>query len=50
MVRDFVNTLISVQEHLDERYHIAYFVRDRILTAVDIPAVQSSLRDLMLRT
>ena len=48
--RQFVSKLMSLQHQLDPTYHSDNFLRDRLLTAVDIPAIQATLRDRMPRT
>lgn len=48
--RNFVAKLMSLQNQLDITYHTDQFLRDRLLTSVNIPAIQSSLRDRLPRT
>ena len=48
--RNFTASLMSLQNQLDDTYHDDKFLRDRLLTAVDIPSIQSSLRDRLPRT
>ena len=48
--RKFTAALMSLQNQLDVTYHEDKFLRDRLLTAVDIPSIQSSLRDRLPRT
>ena len=48
--RKFTASLMSLQNQLDDSYHDDQFLRDRLLTAVDIPSIQSSLRDRLPRT
>lgn len=48
--RPFVSKLMSLQKKLDLQNHTDSFLRDRILTAVDLPAIQVAFRDRMLRT
>lgn len=48
--RTFVAKLMSLQKQLDPSYHDDSFLRDRLLTAVDLPAVQVTLRDRMPRS
>lgn len=48
--RTFVAKLTSLQKQLDTPYHTDNFLRDRLLTAVDLPAIQSTLRDRMPQT
>lgn len=43
--RRFVSKLTSLQQKLDTRYHGDHYLRDRLLTAVDIPEIQGALRD-----
>lgn len=47
--RKFVAKMISLQKQLDDVYHADHFLRDRLLTAVDIPKIQLTLRDRMPR-
>lgn len=39
--RTFVAELMSMQNQLDKSYHQDQFLRDRLLTAVDIPSIQN---------
>lgn len=48
--RKFVAKLTSLQNQLDPTYQTDQFLRDRLLTAVDIPSIQSTLRDRLPRT
>lgn len=41
---------MSLQKQLDTPYHKDRFLRDRLLTAVDIPNILTTLRDRMPRT
>lgn len=45
--RRFVAVLTSLQKQLDITYHDEKFLRDRLLTAVDIASIQTTLRDRM---
>lgn len=47
--RMFVAKLMSLQKQLDIQYHTDAFLRDRLLTAVVIPAIQWALRDRLAR-
>lgn len=40
---------MSLQNQLDPSYHTDQFLRDILLTAVDIPHIQASLRDRLPR-
>lgn len=46
----FTTTLLSLQQQLDKSYHSDTLLRDRLLTAVDMPAVKAGLRDRFPRT
>lgn len=48
--RTFVEKLTSIQQQLDSRYHCDHFLRDRLLTAVDLLTMQSALCDRIPRT
>lgn len=48
--RKFVAELMALQYQLDESYHGYRFLRDRLLTTVDIPHIQSAPRDRLPRT
>lgn len=48
--RDFVARLMALQKQLDTSYHADRFLRDRLLTAVDLPALQTTLRDRIPRS
>lgn len=41
---------MSLQKQLDTAYHTDSFIRDHLLTAVDLPNIQTPLRDRMSRT
>lgn len=43
--RSFVAKLISLQKQRDESYNGDRYIRDRLLTAVDMPLIRDSLRD-----
>lgn len=46
----FTAKLILLQQQLDKSYHSDTFLRDSLLTAVDIPAIQARLRDRFPRS
>lgn len=48
--RNFVAKIMSLQMQLNSKYHMYTFLRDRLLTAVDISAIQIALRDRLSRT
>lgn len=48
--RKFTASLMSLQQKLDKSYHSDTFLRDRLLTAIYIPVIQSSLRDSFPRS
>lgn len=48
--RKFVVDLMALQQQLEESYHGDQYLCDRLLTAADIPHIQSSFRDRMPRT
>lgn len=50
VIRTFVAKLMSLQKRLDMSYQSDSFLRDRLLTATDVPAIQSTLRAWMPRT
>lgn len=43
--RTFTTLLMSLQKQLSFQYHTKHFLRDTMLTAVDIPAMQTKLLD-----
>lgn len=43
--RTFLAELMSLQHQLEESYHADKFLRDRLLTTVNISHIQASLRD-----
>lgn len=47
---DFTAQMMQLQKQLDIPYHEDSFLRDQLLTAVDIPGIQTSLRDRIPRT
>lgn len=47
---DFTATMMQLQKQLDTPYHEDMFLRDHLLTAVDVPGIQTSLRDPITRT
>lgn len=49
-LRTFVSKLISLQKQLDRPYNFDSFLEYRLLTAVDMPAIQLTLRDRLERT
>ena len=48
--RKFVATLTTLQKQLEVTYHADRFLRDRLLKAVDIASIQTTLRDRMPET
>lgn len=48
--RTFVAKLMSIQNRLDNPYYTDGFPRDRLITAVDLFAIQTILRDRISRT
>lgn len=46
----FVGKFMSLQRHLYDPYHTDDLLRDRLLPAVNIPVIQTTLRDCMSRT
>lgn len=48
--RSFVERLMSFYKQLDHSYHTDGFLCDRHLTAVDIPAIHTTLCDRMPRS
>lgn len=48
--RNFVARLMSLQKQLHPNYHSDEFIRDRLLTTVDIPSIQVTLRDRVPRS
>ena len=47
--RSFVDKLMSLQYQLHEDYHTDRYLRDRLMTAVDIPSINESLKDRVPR-
>lgn len=47
---DFTAKLMQLQKQLDTPYHADRYLRDKLLTAVDVPHIQTSLRDRIPRT
>lgn len=43
----FVSNVSSLINQVDTTYHTDSFLRDRLLTAVDIPYIQAKIRDRM---
>lgn len=50
MFRTFFAKLMALQKQVDTPYHTDGFLCDRLLTAVGLPAIHSSLRDRMPRS
>lgn len=48
--RKFFAKLMSLQKQLAPPYHTDSFLGDRLITAIGIPDIQTTLRDRMLRT
>lgn len=48
--RTFGARLISLQKKVNRKYHTDGFLRDLFLTAVEVPAIQVSLRDHIPRS
>lgn len=48
--RTIIAQIISVQKQLDTLYHGDRYLRDRLLTTVNIPVIRDALRDLVPRT
>lgn len=48
--RKFLARLMRLHNQLDVTYHTDQFLRDRLVTAVNIPQMQSSLRDHLPRS
>lgn len=46
----FVTKLMSLQKQLNRKYHSNRCLRDRLMTAIDIPSIQASMRVLIPRT
>lgn len=47
--RNFVARLVTLQKQLDRKYQGDGYLVDRLLSAVDIPSIQASLKDRMPR-
>lgn len=47
--REFVDKLMSLQHQLHEDYHTDRYLRDRLMTAIDIPNISDSLKDRVPR-
>lgn len=47
---DFEETLQKLQKQLYSGYNHYQYLRDRLLTAIDVPSLQDPLRDRMQRT
>lgn len=50
VLNDFLTRLKNLQKKLDKSYHPDRFIRDRFLTAIDVPAIQGPLHDRIPRT
>lgn len=48
--RTFLEKLMELKNKLDYSYHTDVIIRGRLLTAVDLPAIQTSFRDRMPRS
>lgn len=48
--RAFISRVMSLQHQLHDEYHSDIQLRDRLLTAVDIPTIRDTLRDKRPRT
>lgn len=48
--QSFTSRLMQLQKQLDLPYHGDRYLRDQILTAVDIPSIQMVFRDKIPRT
>lgn len=48
--RNFEAQFRSLQKKLDKTYHTDIFLIDRLLTAVDIPSIQTTLKDTIPKT
>lgn len=46
----FVARLMSLQKQLDKHQHTDTFLRDRLVTSVDVQAIQSTLQDISTRS
>lgn len=49
LFRKFVAKLMTLQNKLDDTYHTDQFLRDRLMTAIYIPYIQSKVQDRMPR-
>ena len=47
--RNFVAKVMSTQKQLDASYHGDQYLRDQLMTSIDIPSVQDSLKDRVPR-
>lgn len=50
VLRTFVARLMALHKQLDRNYHSDGFLRDRVLTAINIPSIKTTLHDRMPRT
>ena len=48
--REFVAKVMRVHDQLDSTYHGDRMLRDQLMTSIDIPVVQDSLKDKVPRT
>lgn len=48
--KDFTDDLMSTQQQLHNTYHTERQLRDRLLTAVDVPSLQEIIADRQPRT
>lgn len=47
---EFVATLMSLLKQVDMSYHDDNFLRDRLITAVNMPSIQAAFQNPILRT
>lgn len=48
LFRKFVTKFRALQNSLDNNYHTNQFLRDRLLTSIDIPSIKYTLRDRVI--
>lgn len=48
--RKLITQLMTLQDQLNDTFHTYLFLRDRLMTANDIPHIQTTLRDRMPRS
>lgn len=48
--KSFVGKVMSIQKQLDSSYHGYRYLRDQLMTAIDIPVVQYPLKDRVPRS